>query len=171
MVVKERCKKTGHVETPDALALFSVEIKERSLSFADPASYPYDTVFVDDMRGLGMEAYRNLIYVYISKPTGKWVWLTLLDKDENWGETVTFDRGRGHDVPMLVAPKSHLRPAEELVELLFPHLYLDLVDGETDAFHSGGGETEERDRYVKKTSPDAAGRTVPPAAKTRKHLG
>ena len=171
LVVQQRCKQTGHVETPDALALFSVEIKERSLSFDSPESYPYDTVYVDDLRGMGMEAYRNLIYVYLSKPTGKWVWLTILDRDDSWQETVTRDRGRGHDLPILVAPKAHLRPAEELVGLLFPHLYLDLVDGQTDTFCSGGGETEERERYVAKTNPDAPGRTGSAAAKTRKRMG
>lgn len=171
IVVSKHCKKTGHVETPDALGLFSIEIKERSLAFDGPDSYPYDTVFVDDLRGMGMEHTPNLVYVYVSKPTGKWVWLTVLDRDETWQESVTFDRGRGHEVPVLVAPKSHLRPAESLIELLYPHLYLDLVDGPTEAFISGGGETEERERYVAKTHPDVGARAAPRASKTPKHMG
>lgn len=171
IVVKKHCRKTGHVETPDALGLFAIEIKERSISFDSPASYPYDTVFVDDLRGMGMESMPNLIYIYLSKPTGKWVWLTILDRDESWAEDVTFDRGRGHEVPILVAPKAHLRPAEALINLLYPHEYLDLVDGPTEAFLFGGGETEERERYVAKTHPDAGGRTGKAPAKTRKHMG
>jgi hypothetical protein len=171
IVVAKHCRKTGHVETPDALGLFAIEIKERSLSFNCPDSYPYDTVFVDDLRGMGMEHTPNLIYVYVSKPTGKWVWLTVLDRDDTWSESVTFDRGRGHEVPVLVAPKSHLRTSESLIELLYPHLYLDLVDGPTDAFVSGGGKTEERDRYVAKTHPDAGARAAPRAPKTTKHMG
>lgn len=171
IVVKKHCRKTGHVETPDALGLFAIEIKERSISFDSPDSYPYDTVFVDDLRGMGMESLSNLIYIYLSKPTGKWVWLTVLDRDESWTEDVTFDRGRGHEVPILVAPKAHLRPAEALINLLYPHAYLDLVDGPTEAFLSGGGETEERERYVAKTHPDVGGRTVKAPAKTRKHMG
>lgn len=171
IVVKKHCRKTGHVETPDALGLFSIEIKERSLSFADPESYPYDTVFVDDLRGMGRESTQNLIYVYLSKPTGKWVWLTILDRDESWTEAVTFDRGRGHEVPVLVAPKAHLRTADSLINLLYPHAYLDLVDGPTEAFLAGGGETEERERYVAKTHPDAGSRTAKAPAKTRKHMG
>lgn len=151
--VRSHCKRTGHVETPDAVALVSVEVKERTLSFTCPDDYPYDTVFVDDLRGLGMEPYQNLIYVYRSKPTGKWVWLTMLDRDETWSEKVTFDRGRGHEVPVLVAPKKFLRPAERLVELIYPHCYLDLVDGDTGCFIGGGGEVEKRDRYVAKENP------------------
>lgn len=171
IVVKHHDPRSGHVEAPDALGLFSVEIKERSLSFNSPEDYPYETVFVDDCRGLSKEPFRNLIYVYVSRPTGKWVWLTVLDKDESWHELVTHDRGRGHDVPVLVAPKAHLRPARELTALLFPHLYLDLVDGHTAMFVSGGGGEEERDRYVAKTNPDFGGRGETPAVKADKRMG
>lgn len=171
IVVKKHNKNTGHVETPDAVGLFAIEIKERSLSFTDPDSYPYETVFVDDLRGMGLESYTNLIYVYKSKTTKQWVWLTILDRDESWEESVTFDRGRGHEVPVLVAPKSALRPASQLIQLLYPQGYLDLVDANTDGFVSGGGETEERERYVAKTHPDAGGRAAKAAPKTRKHMG
>ena len=171
LVIKKHCKKEGHVETPDAVALLSIEIKERTLSFTGPEDFPFDTVFVDDCRGLGREALNHFAYVYVSKPTGQFVWLTPLDRDQTWTETVTFDRGRGHAVPVLVAPKSHLRPAESLIELLYPHGYLDLVDGDTSIFLSGGGETEERERYVAKTHPDIGGRTSPPPGKGRKRLG
>ena len=167
LVVKVHNKKTDHVETPDALGLFSLEIKERSLKFTSPEDYPYDTVFVDDMRGLGRERLQHLAYVYLSKPTGKWVWLTPLDRDESWKEQTVFDRGRGHDVPTLVAPKRFLRPASQLTDLLYPHHYLDLVDGNCSLFVSGGGETEERERYVARTHPDIGGRDRPPPGQTR----
>lgn len=171
IVADKHCKQRGHVETPDALCLFSAEIKERSLTFTGPADYPYDTVFVDDCRGLGMERYKNLIYVYLSRPTGKWVWLTMLDRDATWSEQVTFDRGRGHEVPVLCAPKSALRPADELIGLLFPHLYLQLVDGCTDAFVSGGGETTRVDRYVAKTNPVTDPRAGAHPGENRKRVG
>lgn len=158
IVVAKHDPKNDHVESPDAVGLFAVEIKERNLVFTGPEDYPYDTVFVDDCRGLSKEPYRNLVYVYVSKPTGKWVWLCILDRNHEWHEQVTHDRGRGHDFPILVAPKKCLRHAKELTALLFPHLYLDLVDGITDLFVSGGGEAEERERYVAKTSPEAGGR-------------
>lgn len=171
IVVAKHNKQTGHVETPDAVAMFSIEIKERSLSFTGPADYPYDTVIVDDLRGMAMEPFTNLVYVYISQPTGKWCWLCMLDRDEEWKEEVTHDRGRGHDVPVLVAPKRCLRPAWQLTDLIYPHMFLDLVDGDTGAFVSGGGEVEERERYVAKTHPDFAPRAGADAEKTRKHLG
>ena len=171
LVIKTHCKNKDHVETPDAVALLSIEIKERSLSFTSPEDYPYDTVFVDDCRGLARESLTHFAYVYVSKPTGKWVWLTPLDRDETWAEEVTVDRGRGHQVPVLVAPKSHLRPAAELIALIYPHAYLDLVDGETDIFLSGGGATEERERYVAKTHPDAGGRASRLKGKGNNHVG
>ena len=148
LVVAQHNKALDHVESPDAVGLFSVEIKERSLSFTCPADYPFDTVFVDDLRGLGRETVCHLAYVYLSKPTGKWVWLTPLDRDATWTETVVFDRGRGHEVPTLQAPKAHLRPAETLIQMLYPHRLLELVDGDTGLFLSGGGEVVEADRYV-----------------------
>lgn len=166
LVVKVHNKNTDHVETPDALGLFSLEIKERSLKFTSPEDYPYDTVFVDDMRGLSRERLQHLAYVYVSKPTGEWVWLTSLDRDDSWKEQVVYDRGRGHDVPTLVAPRRFLRPARQLIDLLYPHDYLDLIDGETGLFLSGGGEAEERERYVAKTHPDAGGRNQSPAGET-----
>lgn len=162
LVVRVHNKNKDHVETPDALGLFSLEIKERSLKFTSPEDYPYDTVFVDDMRGLGRERLQHLAYIYISRPTGGWVWLTPLDRDNSWQEQVVFDRGRGHDVPTLVAPKKFLRPADQLTNLIYPHHYLDLVDGDAGLFLSGGGAIEERERYVAKTHPDIGGRGNPP---------
>ena len=167
LIVRVHNKNTDHVETPDALGLFSLEIKERSLKFTSPEDYPYDTVFVDDMRGLGREQMHHLAYIYISKPTGGWVWLTPLDRDKSWKEQTVFDRGRGHDVPTLVAPKKFLRPASALIDLLYPHHYLDLVDGEAGLFLTGGGEVEERERYVAKTHPDVGGRGRKAPRKTR----
>jgi hypothetical protein len=171
LVVKQHCKNTGHVETPDALGLFAIEIKERSLSFNDPESFPFDTVFVDDLRGMSMEKTQNLIYIYLSKPTGQWCWLSILDRDDTWSEGKTFDRGRGHEVPVLIAPKSALRPAQTLIDLLYPHAYLDLVDGETGGFVRGGGKTEVRDRYVAKDNPGLETGNRKPQSKAGKRLG
>lgn len=171
LVIKGHNKNKDHIANPDAVALLSVEIKERSLSFTCPEDYPYDTVFVDDCRGLDREKLSHFAYVYISKPTGAFVWLTPLDRDESWTKEVTFDRGRQHEFPVLVAPKSHLRSAESLLALIYPHGYLDLVDGDTGLFVTGGGQVEERDRYVEKTHPDIGGRTDSPSGKNSKRLG
>lgn len=171
IVVRHHNKQTDHVESPDAVVLMSVEIKERSLSFTCPDDYPYDTVFVDDLRGLGREKLNHLAYVYLSKPTGQWVWLTPLDRDDTWTEEVVYDRGRRHEVPTLVAPKKFLRSAESLTAFLYPHSHLELVDGDTGVFLCGGGEVEERDRYVAKTHPDSLGRDRKAAKQTGKRVG
>lgn len=149
----------------------SLEIKERSLKFTSPEDYPYDTVFVDDLRGLGRESLQHFAYVYISKPTGKWVWLTPLDRDESWQTEEVWDRGRGHMVPTLVCPRGHLRPASQLTNLLYPHDFLSLADGNFDAFIHGGGETEERERYVARTHPDFGGRSHSPPGQANQHMG
>lgn len=171
IVVARHNKVKDHVETPDAVGLVSVEIKERSLTFTNPEDYPYDTVIVDDMRGLGRERMRHIAYVYLSRPTKQWVWLTPLDRDESWQEAVTFDRGRGHEVPCLYAPKSHLRPASQLISFLYPHHYLDLVDGDTRLFVNGGGEVEACDRYVARTHPDIGGRDRSAQGPTDQYMG
>lgn len=154
LVINGHNKNKDHCETPDAVVLMSLEIKERSISFTCPEDYPYDTVFVDDLHGMARENLRHFAYIYKSKPTGKWVWLSALDRDETWTEQVVFDRGRGHEVPTLVAPKSHLRSAQELVTLLYPHNLLEMVDGDTGIFVQGGGASEKID----KTNPAARGR-------------
>jgi len=171
LLIKRHNKNTDHVESPDAVALLSIEIKERSLSFTCPDDYPYETVFVDDRRGLGRETLQNFAYVFVSKPTGQWLWLTALDRDETWTEETVFDRGRQHEVPTLVCPKRFLRPAQSLLDLIYPHHLLELVDGDTGGFVSGGGESEERDRYVAKTHPDAGGRGRKASPKANRNVG
>lgn len=143
LVIKRHNKNTDHLDTPDAVALLSVEIKERRFSFTCPEDWPYPTVIVDDLRGMARETLRHFAYVYISRTTGEWVWLCGLDRNEDWREETTFDRGRGHEVPVLTAPKSHLRQASQLKYLIYPHNLLELVDGATHAFRGGGGATEE----------------------------
>jgi hypothetical protein len=171
LVVRVHDKNKDHVETPDALGLVSIEIKERSLKFTSPGDYPYDTVYVDDMRGLGRERLQHLAYVYLSKPTGCWVWLTTLDRDSSWKEQDVFDHGQGHSFSMLVAPRKFLRPAEQLTDLLYPHSHLDLVDGDCGMFVSGGGETEERERYVALALMDFGGRPIAAPSQARQCLG
>lgn len=164
IVAKKHCKQTGHVDTPDAAAVVAIEIKERSCRFHGPETFPFPTVYVDDIRGMSMEQHKNLIYVYVSKPTGAFVWLTILDMDENWKPHTTFDSGRQHEVQVLAAPRSVLRPAKQLMEIIYPLDLLRLIDGATGAFESGGGEAEEVDRYVAKTNPESAtgAGSVPP---------
>jgi hypothetical protein len=171
IVVAKANPKTIHVETPDAVCLFSVEIKERSLSFTSPKDYPYDTVFIDDIRGMEREPYKHLIYVYMSRPTGQWCWLTTLDRTDEWQEATTFDRGRNHEVKVLACPKKFLRPATQLTNLIFPQSFLDLVDGDTGFLCGGGGETERRDTYAPRACPLPGVGDSPLAGKTCQHMG
>jgi len=171
LVIRQHNKNTDHCESPDAVGLFSIEIKERSIAFTCPQDYPYPTVFVDDLRGLGRETLKHLAYVYRSKPTGAWVWLTPLDRDERWVEQAVFDRGRGHVVPTLVAPKACLRPADTLITFLYPHGYLEWVDADTGGFVEGGGEVEERERHAEKADPSARGRGRKAPSKSDKRMG
>lgn len=171
VVLTKHDKVKDHCGNPDAALLMTVEIKERNLTFTNPDDFPYDTVFVDDLRGLGKETLRPFAYVFLSRTTGQWVWVTPLDRDETWTETVVMDTTRGHKMGMLVAPKSHLRPAEQLIDYLVPHALLGGIDGDTGLFVTGGGEVEERERYAEKTNPlvDSGDRKTP--SKTRKHMG
>ena len=160
LVIMNADKNTIHTEAPDAVGLVGIEIKERNLRFTSPEDYPFDTVFVDDLRGMRQEQYRKFAYVFVSRLTGNWVWLSPLDQDDTWTREATFDSTRQHKLPMLVAPKRHLRPASQLVSLLFPHKYLGLVDGNTDFLRAGGGQTQERDSYAEAEGQEAGVRAA-----------
>lgn len=164
-------KNRDHCDSPDALGMVSIEIKQRNLTFTTPQDYPYDTVFVDDMHGLARERLQNFAYVYQSRHTGAWVWLTMLDRDERWVERKVFDRGRGHDVPTLVAPRSCLRASSTLIDLLYPHSLLEYVDGNTGSFLAGGGATEERGSYPAKAHPDFRARDWKTPWKVNNNVG
>lgn len=172
MVVRQHDMLHDHCEAPDALGLVSIEIKERSLKFTCPSDYPFATVFVDDMHGLRRERIHHFAYVYVSKVTGAWVWLTPLDRDESWREEIVFDRGRGHEVPTLVAPRSVLRPSETLLQLLYPQSHLELVDADLGGvFSRGGGAVEARERHLEITDPAARGRGRKAPGQGHNHVG
>ena len=95
-------------------------------------------------------------WVYVSQPTGCWVWLAGIDRDDSWVEQVVFDGMRGFAIPTLVAPSKFLRPADQLCRLLFPADKLQWVEGETGAF-SGDGEVPDKCD----PAPRGRGRKVP----------
>lgn len=145
LVYTNHNRRKDHVDTPDAVLMFSAELKQRDITFTCPSDFPYDDVIVDDLRGMERESLNHLAYIYVSKATGAWVWLCSLDMDETWRRGEVFDRKRNHKVPVLFAPKSCLRPAEELEALIYPHTMLDVVDGDAGLFRSGGGNIERRE--------------------------
>lgn len=158
LLLTKHDKANDHCGTPDAAVLMTVEIKERRLKFTCPEDYPYETVFVNAARSLEKESLHPFAYVFLSSFTGEWVWITPLDRDETWTEQTVRDTTRGHDMGMLVAPKKFLRPSSQLTNLLVPHRYLEVVDGDTALFREGGGEVEERERFVAETDPSPRGR-------------
>lgn len=121
-----------HCLNPDAVAAVQIEVKVRSIDFTGPHDWPHPTVFVDDMYGL-RGGNCPFAWVYISKRTGSWVWLSALDMDDDWTEQVIYDGMRKYDVPTLVCPRHYLRHADELRGLI---LRSDLmrIEGEASAF-------------------------------------
>lgn len=134
--------------TPDALALVQLEIKCRSLTFTCPEDFPYATAFLDDEHGLsrGPEPFA---WVLLSKPTGSWVWASSLDRTPEWKFETVYDSLRGFNIRALVAPKSALRPADQLLRLLYAADGLQYVEGEMGAFREPPA-TDERERPTPK---------------------
>lgn len=158
ITVRRHDKQKDFVESPDAAALFAIEIKQRDVKFTSEKDFPYPTVFVNNNRSVEKATVVPMIYVFVSRPTGKWVWLSMLDQDETWTSKPVWDTGRRHTIDMLSAPTSFLRSAKSLMRFMVSHKLLGLVDGDTEMFRDGGGEVESRDRYVAVTHPDVGGR-------------
>jgi hypothetical protein len=150
LVLPDHNPKKDFCPTLDALAMVSLEIKVRKLSFTGPEDFPYDTVFLDDESGLS-KGPCPFAWVLISKPTGAWVWASALDRSDDWKFQTVWDSLRGFQIRALVAPASCLRPPEQLLSLLLQQDQLQWVEGEIGAF------TDEECR-VSKSDPAARGR-------------
>jgi hypothetical protein len=135
LVLPDHNPKKDFCPTPDAVACVQLEIKVRSIRFTGPDDFPYPTVFIDDANGLnrGPEPFA---WVYLSKPTGAWVWASSLDRDDRWQLQPVYDSMRGFVVSTLVAPSSCLRPADQLLRLLFREDGLQYVEGEVGGFRA-----------------------------------
>lgn len=126
-----------HCINPDCAAAVNIEVKVRSLDFTGPLDWPHPTVFVDDMYGL-TKGTAPFAWVYISKMTGSWVWLSALDRDDSWTEQVIWDGMRKYNVATLVAPRRFLRHADELRAVLLPSGLLRHIEGPAAAFRGSG---------------------------------
>lgn len=140
--------KESHCLNPDAVALVDIEVKVRSLKFSGPNDWPHDTVFVDDMHGLTKGRY-PFAWVYISKLTGSWVWLSSLDIDDSWVEEIIYDGMRKYEVPTLICPNKFLRHADELRSLILGTEYLERIEGTADAFRDSPAADGESDVETK----------------------
>lgn len=137
-------------QSPDAVALVRVEIKQRDLKFTGPKDFPYDSAFVANISNERADLTAPLIYILRSAPTRCWVWVLGADRNAEWTESNVRDTTRGSIVRMLSCPKSHLRTSESLLPFLIKHDLLQLIEGDTTAFlrESEGGTTDEADSPV-----------------------
>jgi len=137
--------------TPDAVACVQLEIKVRALKFTSPSDFPYPTIFIDDAYGLrhGPEPFA---WIYISKPTGAWVWTSILDRTDEWKLQDVYDSMRGFTSSTLVAPSACLRPSDQLMRILFREDGLQYVEGEVGGFRNPQQEPDRCDPRPKKRS-------------------
>lgn len=146
VVLPDHNPRRDHCPNPDSVAVVNLELKVRNLEFTGPHDWPHPTVFVDDIYGL-TKGVTPFAWIYISKVTGSWVWLSALDRDDTWTEQVVWDGMRKFNSPTLVAPREYLRHADELRSVMLPERLLRHVEGRASAFRGAGRE-----------SPDAGGR-------------
>lgn len=141
LVLPNHNPRTDFCPTPDCVGLVAIEVKLRGLKFTGPKDYPYDTVFVDDESGL-KNGPQPWAWVFLSKPTGAWCWISALDRDDSWEFQDIWDSMRGFKVSTLVAPTKFLRPADTLLQYLCTEDQLQWVDGDMQAFRQDGGDGE-----------------------------
>lgn len=135
--VVEGVKWHERVQIPDAVGLFRLELKTRSIAFTTPDDFPYDTVFVCNARQRHKDITDPIAYIIQSKPTGCWAWILSTDESDDWvTRFVTDTRGRER-VLTLECPRSYLRPAHTLQKFLLKHEQLEFVDGDTSVFGEG----------------------------------
>lgn len=71
-----------------------VEVKSRNLGFSeDPATYPYDTAFVDTVGGWDAKYPKPIVIVLVSQKTGAML-VVPASSQATWARTHTFDRVR-----------------------------------------------------------------------------
>lgn len=121
-------------QSPDAVALVRVEIKQRDLKFTCPGDFPYPSAFVQNISNEAADRCSPLIYILRSAPTRCWVWVLGADRNEEWDESNVRDSTRGSVIRMLSCPKHHLRTSDSLLPFLIKHDLLQLIEGDTTAF-------------------------------------
>lgn len=96
-----------------------IEVKSRAgLRFtADPASYPYDTAFVDTVHGWHKKNPTPHAVVLVSRPTGHFL-VVGAGSQKHWTKEVRFDRQRQITDTFYMAHKQYLRTFDLLVDFL-----------------------------------------------------
>ena len=138
-------------QSPDAVALVRVEIKQRDLKFTGPDDFPYPSAFVQNISNESADMTAPMIYILRSAPTRCWVWVLGADRNAEWEESNVRDSTRGSVIRMLSCPKHHLRTSESLLPFLIKHDLLQLIEGDTTAFLR-----EKEDRRTEEDHPETA---------------
>lgn len=96
-----------------------VEVKSRSgkYPFTCPDDFPFDDILIDPIMKYDSKRIKPLVYIFISQKTGAMVWLPT-DTDEHWTTKIVRDPYSGYRYRTYSAPRSLLRPIEELADFL-----------------------------------------------------
>ena len=95
---------------------YNLEIKARTLSFTnDPASFPYDTVIVDTVKGYEIKEAKPLAYVLYSEPTGCLLAVAPSTRPY-WVKENLYASNVGFVDQFYLCPREYLRPMSSLIE-------------------------------------------------------
>ena len=95
-----------------------LEVKSRDLSFtADPASFPYETAFMDTVEGWAAKDVTPVAVAVVSQKTGA-VLVAPVSKFDEWTRRTIFDGKRGFNVNVFECPRTLLKTFKEFVDWL-----------------------------------------------------
>lgn len=95
-----------------------IEVKSSGQVFDwSPKSWPLNSVIVDTKSGYDAKVRRPIAYVYVSQET-KAMLAIPTEKPNNWTVQRKFDKYRKIEDDFYFAPRTHLRPMENLVKYL-----------------------------------------------------
>ena len=95
---------------------YNLEIKARTLSFTnDPASFPYDTVIVDTVKGYEIKEAKPLAYVLYSEATGCLLAVAPSTRPY-WVKESLYASNVGFIDQFYLCPREYLRPMSSLIE-------------------------------------------------------
>lgn len=95
-----------------------LEVKSRNLSFtADPASFPYETAFMDTVEGWEAKDVQPTAVAVVSQVTGA-VLIAPVSRFAEWKQSRVYDRVRGFHIRVYECPRGLLKTFGEFVEWL-----------------------------------------------------
>ena len=92
------------------------EHKSRNIEFTCPQDYPYDTVFIDTVKGWDQKAIKPS-YIFTSKTTGCMLWLPAM-YSEKFTKVTKFDRVRNINEEFYVIDPKYLQHISTLLKKL-----------------------------------------------------